>query len=187
MIPDKLQRLFLLGLLATITIVFLWMVSSFLIALIFAAIFSSLAQPLFRIFAKLLRGRKKWATVFTLLTVILVVVIPVLFLVGMVASQAVSVSQIVGPKIQSFLQQSHDLNTLFQKFPALKVLEPYSEFIFEKAGVVVGALGNYIFSSLSSITAGTVIFLLNIAIMIYAMFFFLSDGSAMLNRLWSSL
>lgn len=182
LMTDKFQKVFLIVLLITITIVFFWMVSSLIISLIFAAIFSSLAKPLFRVYAKLMKGRKKCASALTLLTVTLVVVIPLLLIIGMVAHQAVSVSKIIAPEIQSFLQQSHDFNNLFQKFPSLKVLEPYSQFIFEKAGVIVGALGSYIFSSLSSITAGTVVFLINIAIMIYAMFFFLSDGSAMLSR-----
>jgi predicted PurR-regulated permease PerM len=182
MTQDRFQRTFLLILCGAITLLFFQVVKPFLVPLLLGAIFSNLARPLFDRFVRWTKGRRNTAAFLTLTTVVVAVVLPCLALLGVIANQAVQVSYAVGPRVQTFFQHSSNWNDLFQRIPGLHFLTPYQDLIFSKVGALVAALGEFIFARLSSLTTGTVVFIFHLAIMGYAMYFFLLDGPAMLTR-----
>ena len=93
--PDKFRKVFLLLLAIGISIVFYQMVSGFLVAVFLAALLAGLSQPLFKRLLRWFRGRKGAASGVTLLVVLLAIIIPLTGFLGLVAKEAVEVSQTV--------------------------------------------------------------------------------------------
>jgi predicted PurR-regulated permease PerM len=180
---EKFANVFLVLLAIAISIVFLLMVRGFLMAVLLAGIFSGMANPLYRYFLKLFKGRKALASAVSIFLVLLVIVIPLTAFLGVAASQAVDVSQAVTPWIEQQLSQPDALDALLNRIPFFDRLQPYQDQITAKVGELAGSLGTFLVNSVAAATRGTVSFLLQLFIMLYAMFFFLIDGKSILDRI----
>jgi predicted PurR-regulated permease PerM len=73
---------------------------------------------------------------------------------------------------------------LVQRFPALADHVPSQEQLMQNLGTAVKATGAFLVAAASRMTAGTAAFLLDLFIMIYAMFFFFRDGEKILERIF---
>jgi predicted PurR-regulated permease PerM len=179
----RFSRTFLILLLALITGLFLWMIRAFLLTLLMAAITAGLASPLYRRLLRACRGRRSLASVITLLLLLLLVLVPLSLVLGSVAKEAYEISQTALPWIQARLAEPDLLARGLQSLPGADRLLPYREQILQKAGELTGSLGNFLVNSLSATTRGTVTFLIHLGILLYTLFFFLMDGSTLLQRI----
>ena len=180
---EKFAKLFLILLAIGISLVFFRMIRPFLMALLLAGIFSGLSQPLYQRITKLFRGRQAPAAIATILVVLLVIVIPLTAFLGVVAAQAIDVSQSVRPWVERQVNQPHALADLFERFPILQRLEPYQDLITSKIGELAQTIGTFLVNNVAAATRGTVSFVFQLFIMLYAMFFFLRDGHEILDRI----
>jgi len=174
---------FLVLLAIGISIIFLLMIRRFLLAILLAGIFSAIAQPLYKRLLKWFRGHHAPASIATILVVLLVIVIPLTGFLGIVASQAVNVTQSVGPWVQEHISQPGQIDRLLTKVPYFEKLQDYRELIFTKLGELAANTGTFLVNSVTAATRGTVSFFLSLFIMLYAMFFFLIDGRTILNKI----
>jgi len=182
------RRRFLLLLAIAVSGVFLFMIRDFLIALLLGAVFSGLAHPLYSWLLKRLPGRKTLVSILTLLVLLLAVGLPLTAFLGLVAANALEIAQVAVPWIQQNVAQPTMLEQrLLERLPFLAHVEPYRESIVSSLGKVVERAGGFLFNSLSSLTGGTVHFLLSFFILLYAMFFFLKGGSDTLDKILAYL
>lgn len=182
---DRARIVFVLILLIAISALFVAMTRKFLMTVLLAAIFSGLAQPLYKLMLRSVRGRKVIATLLTLIVLIVIIVGPLLTFLGILTNQALEIADTAGPWIQKQVQGSADGGGLGSRIPSLGRLEPYREQILGKAGEAVGTIGAFVVGGLSAATRGTINFLFHFFIMLYAMFFFLADGKAILDKFLS--
>jgi predicted PurR-regulated permease PerM len=180
---ENFGRVFVILLVAFISILFVEMIRNFLMTILLAAIFSGISQPLYSRLLRVFRGHRAVASLVTLLVLLVVIVGPLLFFLGILASQAIQISQTVGPWIQAQINQPDKLTELIDRIPALDKLEPYRAQIMTKLGQFVGAVGNFLVGGLSATTRGTVAFFFQFFILLYAMFFFLKDGGKILDKI----
>ncbi len=173
----------LLLLLLGITAVFLSMIRPFIMAVLLAGIFTSLARPLHRRLLRLTRGRAAPASLLTLAAIVLLIIVPLGLLLGVVTAQALRVAESVAPWVQHRLENPDEINLWLQQQPFYDRVAPYRDDILVKAGQIVGALSRFLVGSVSAATAGTVQFFFMLAIMLYAMYFFLIDGDRLLDRI----
>ncbi|PIP82473.1 MAG: AI-2E family transporter [Elusimicrobia bacterium CG_4_9_14_3_um_filter_62_55] len=182
-----LRRVFLIAFTLAVSGVFLWMVRGFFVPVALAAVFATLAYPMYARFDRWFEGRPAAASLATIAIVFVLVLGPVASFFGIVANQAVKVTQAVTPWVQEKLAKKGDLAAMVRGYPVVSRLEPHlvahQEQIVSKLGSAVSGVGNFFLANIKSITAGTVSFFFEFAIMLYAMFFFLMDGPAMLKRL----
>ena len=178
---------FLIGLLVLITLLFFAMIRDFLIALLMAAIFASLSQPLYTRLVGLMRGHRSPASIATLLVIVLLILVPLGLLLGVVTAQAMKVGNTVAPWVQSRLEDSDRIMLQLRDLPFYEAVAPYREDILKKAGEAVGFTSRFIVGNLSAATTGTVHFFFMLSIMLYAMYFFLIDGGRLLRRLMAYL
>lgn len=181
--PERARRVFLLGLVLGISLLFLLMVRRFLMPVFLAAIFTGLVYPLYGRIVRWMGGRKSWAAIITLLFVLVVIVVPLTFFGGIVTAQAVQITERVRPFVQQHMANEGLLDMLVQRFPRLEMLLPYQGFIMSRFGELASATGNFLFDSLAAATRGTVSFLFSLFVMLYSMFFFLRDGPQFLDRI----
>ena len=78
---------------------------------------------------------------------------------------------------------SGDFGTLPEWVPFAGQLEPYRADIATKLASLVSKAGGFVLGSLSKMTQMTAIFLLNLFVMLYAMFFFLISSPAIASPL----
>ncbi|MBK7701543.1 MAG: AI-2E family transporter [bacterium] len=182
---DRFQKIFLLLLVIAVTALFGRMLKSFLMSILLAAIFAGLARPLYNRLLTWMRGRKVLASLTTLLIVFLVVAVPLGAVLGVVASQALRISETAIPWAQQRLAEPDAMARLLASMPFQAQIEPYREQLLTKAGEVVGSAGAMLFQSVSAMTRGTINALLQLFVMLYCMYFFLMDGPSMLrNVIW---
>lgn len=179
---ETFQRSFLLILVAVISFVFLWMIRSFLIPMFLAAIFSSLLRPLYLKIYLRTKKRESLSAGLSLLAFILLIMLPLFGFLGIVAKEAVNVTETVAPWVQEKINNKEEFHKTLQKFPGSTYIAPYSQKILDNVGSAVSGVGNFIFKGVSSLTAGTLFFFIDLGVMLYAMFFFLIDGPEILKK-----
>lgn len=187
MTEDRFRKAFLLILVIGTSVSFLVLIRSFLTTILMAAIFAGLAYPLYARVHRALKGNRPLASGLTLLLVLALVIAPLLGVVGVVVNQAVRVTASVGPIVTQFVQEPTFFDEQMQRVPGIELLEPYREEILVKAGEIVNAVGGFLIASLTSTTRGTVTFVFQFFIFLYAMFFFLMDGPAILRTMLNYL
>jgi predicted PurR-regulated permease PerM len=171
-----LQRVSVMFNFVLISVIFLWLVRGFILAVVMAAIFAGLTHPLYTRVLTLFRGRRAAAAMATLIVVVLLVVIPVAFFAQMVAVEAFEIGQSVRPQVAAFIQDLDEPGASLEWIPFWDRLEPYREQITTKLGEGAGALSSLLVNGLSAAAQGTLRFFLQLFIMLYSMFFFLTHG-----------
>jgi predicted PurR-regulated permease PerM len=174
-------RAFLLILVLAISFLFLKMIRSFLMALLFAGIFASLAQPLYGRMVKLLRGRRRAAALAVLALVVVLVLAPLVGLLGLVTAEAIKVGDTVVPWVQDKVNHPDKVLGWLQTLPFYDRLEPFQDDILTRAGQAVGFLSKLLIGGLSAATSGTLHFLFMLVVLLYAMYFFLQQGGRLIS------
>jgi predicted PurR-regulated permease PerM len=180
---DRSNNFVVVVLVVFISAVFVSMIRSFLMAIFLAGIFAAITRPIYLWIETGLRGRRSLASILTLLLIIFVVVVPLGLLTGVVTGQAIKVSQSAVPWVKAQLNQPGAFTQLMSTIPYYDQIAPHSELILEKAGELVGGIGQFLVNNLSSAAVGAVNFLLMLFVWIYCMYFFLMDGEKLLEKI----
>lgn len=179
----KVNKIVLLILVGVISALFLTMIKQFLMAIFMAGLFSAMVSPIHKWLTPRLGGRENLASILTITGIVFLVLIPLSILIGVVAGQAVHVGQSVTPWVESFVKEPSTLTVYLEKIPFYEEILPYRDMILEKAGQAVGMISNLLINSLSSMTKMTVTALFNVVIMLYVMFYFLTMGDVLLDKI----
>jgi predicted PurR-regulated permease PerM len=181
------RNAFVLLLVAAISLLALAIVWPFLKPLLLGAMLAGLCHPLYRWLARCFRGRTSLASFTTLLILVVLAVGPLGAFGGLVISQALEVSEKAIPWARSHFGPSSgfDLHDwIVTRFPVLTPYIPNQETIVDNFGLAAKSAGGFLVAAASRMTAGTAAFLLNAFVMLYAMFFFLRDGKAVLEKIF---
>jgi predicted PurR-regulated permease PerM len=176
------RRAFLLLLVVLISVAFLWMIRTFLITILLAALFSGVAYPVYRFLTAKFGGREKAAALVTLLLLLALVVIPLMGVAGAVANEALRINETIRPRLEQ-LREPGAVDRWLQVLPGYSLIAPYRDQIVARAGEVVGSFGGFVFNALSATTRATVLFIFHFAVMLYTMFFFLTDGPKLVRTI----
>jgi predicted PurR-regulated permease PerM len=179
----RVNKIVLLIMVVLISAMFLVMIRQFLMAIFMAGLISAMSAPLHRRLARRLQGRENLASAAVVAGVFCLILVPLAFLLGLVVSQAVHVGQSVTPWVQSFVKEPGLLSGYVEKIPYYEQILPYRDMILAKAGELVGSISSLLINSLSSITKMTVNALFNAVIMLYVMFYFLTEGDGLLRKM----
>ncbi|ABA57014.1 AI-2E family transporter [Nitrosococcus oceani] len=175
---NRYRKNFIMILLVSILAVFLVMIHEYLIAILLAIIFTALLYPVYAWILKKFNGRQVLSSMTTILLAILMIGLPLLGLLGAVAAEAIQISNSIAPWIEKKIpdQNASPLHEFPQWLPFADQLEPYRTRILAKVGEFAGNAGAFIASGISKATQGTIGFIVNFFIMLYAMFFFFIWG-----------
>ena len=176
------RRTFLILLVVAISLAFLWMIRAFLMTILLGALFSGVAYGLHRQIARGLGGREKPAAILTLLLLLTLVVTPLLLVAGAVANEALRINEVIGPRIDQ-LRRPGELDRWLRLAPGYAYVEPYREQILTRGSELVGNIGGLVFNGLSATTKATVLFFFHFVVMLYTMYFFLTDGPRLVRTM----
>jgi len=183
----NLRTAFVLLLVVAVSLLFLAVAWPFLEPLLLGALLAGLFHPLYRWITRVLGGRQSFGAVLTLLVLFILVLGPISAFLGIVVQQALSVSDQAIPWLRQHLGTASRFNLhdwLVQGFPALADYVPSQEQLLQQVGTAAKSAGTFLVTVLSRMTATTAAFILNLFVMLYAMFFFFKDGQKILERIF---
>ena len=183
----NLRTAFVLLLVAAVTALFLAVAWPFLKPLLLGALLAGLFHPLYRWITRLLGGRQSLGAGVTLLVLLVLGLGPISIFLGIVVQQALTVSDQAIPWLSHHLTAASTSNVhdwLVQRFPALAEYIPSQEQLLQQVGTAVKTAGAFLVGFASRMTVTTAAFLLNLFVMLYAMFFFFKDGHKILERIF---
>ena len=183
----NLRTAFVLLLVAAVTALFLAVAWPFLKPLLLGALLAGLFHPLYRWITRLLGGRQSLGAAVTLLVLLVLGLGPISVFLGIVVQQALTVSDQAIPWLSHHLTAASTSNVhdwLVQRFPALAEYMPSQEQLVQQVGTAAKTAGAFLVGFASRMTVTTAAFLLNLFVMLYAMFFFFKDGHKILERIF---
>lgn len=183
----RFRKTFLLLLVLGISILFLLVIRRFLLAIFLAAIFAGMAYPLYRWLRRLFRGRARLAAVSTILVLLLGVGLPLAGFLTLVTAEAVDVIRGASEWIRGLEGRVEHLRALLERIPFADRLEFDLREVAERVGEAAAGTGSVFLGILAAATRGTLTFLLQAFIFLYALFYFLVDGPNILRRILSYL
>ena len=183
----NLRTAFVLLLVTAVTALFLAVAWPFLKPLLLGALLAGLFHPLYRWITRLLGGRQSLGAGVTLLVLLVLGLGPISVFLGIVVQQALTVSDQAIPWLSQHLGAPSTSNIhdwLVQRFPALAEYMPSQEQLLQQVGTAAKTAGAFLVGFASRMTVTTAAFLLNLFVMLYAMFFFFKDGHKILERIF---
>lgn len=183
----KFRAAFVLILVVAVSALFLAVTWPFLKPLLLGALLAGLFRTLYQWVTWRLGDRRSLGAVVTLLILFILVVGPISVFLGVVVQQALNISDQAIPWVRQHLGSASTFNAhdwLVQKFPALADHVPSQEELVQNVGAAAKGAGALLVAAASRMTAGTAGFLLDLFIMIYAMFFFFKDGEKILEQIF---
>ncbi len=181
----SLQRAVFLLLLAAITVAFFWVLAPYSGAVFWAIIMALLFSSTFERLCRTLRGRRNAAALLTLMLIVLIVVLPMVFIsISLVNEVSALVARVRSGDInfRAYAQQIADALPAavraalarFDLFDVQSVIEKFSD------GLLAG--GQALTTHALSLGQNALVFVVNLVVMLYLLFFLLRDGRA-LSRL----
>ena len=181
------RKVFLVLLVAGLTLVLFALLRQFVLTIVVAAFLAGLTSPLYRRLTTRLGGRPRLAAFLTVLLTLIVIIGPLLAVGALVVSQAASITRDVRPVVDEAVNSPTYLDEQLKRLPGYDYLEPYRGELLTRAGEIVSSTGRFLMNSLSDTTLSTVTFIFQFFIALYTMFFFLIDGSDMLRAVLDHL
>ena len=183
----NLRTAFVLLLVVAVTALFLAVTWPFFKPLLLGALLSGLFHPLYRWITRLVGGRRSLGAAIALLVLLVLGLGPVSAFLGIVLQQALTMSDQAIPWLSQHLGAASTFNVqewVVKRFPALAKYMPSQEQLLEQVGNAAKTTGAFLVGFASRMTATTAAFLLNLFVMLYAMFFFFRDGDKILERIF---
>ncbi len=186
-VASPFRRSVIVILVVGITILFFAMLRPFVVTILMAAIFAGLAHPLFRWINQRIGGRRGLAAGAVIVLFCVVVIVPLLFVLLLVAREAVEISVSVRPWVTDKLETRDRLDDLLRSLPWYETIRPYRLQVLAKGAEIVGNAGHYFFERITVGTRNTIQFLLQFFLFLYTMFYLLKDGRGMLQTVRQAL
>ncbi|MDR3088635.1 MAG: AI-2E family transporter [Desulfobulbaceae bacterium] len=180
---ETLHKTVLLALVVAISLLFLGMIQQFLMPLFMAGLFSAIFSAPHHWLSQKMGGRDNLAALLVVLAIVILLLVPIGFLIGIVVTQAIHVSESVTPWVQAFLREPTTVTKHLQSLPYYEQILPYRDIIVTKAGELVGVMSTFLINSLSSVTKMTINAIIGSILMLYIMFYFLNIGDVLLKRI----
>ncbi|MBN1238982.1 MAG: AI-2E family transporter [Gammaproteobacteria bacterium] len=176
----RFQKIFAVAVAVAFTYLFLRLIAPFIEAVLLAAVLTGMLYPLFHRVLAVVPYRPA-ASILTVAGAFFAIILPLLFVLGASVREAIRLSERWAPWVESQLERQQDGAPLPSWVPFDQYLQPYRRQILESLGEFLNQAGTFLVDGLSVVTTGTLMFVLNLFIMLYAMFFFFLAGARWLE------
>jgi predicted PurR-regulated permease PerM len=180
---ERVRRITLVSVAGAISLVFLWMVREFLVALLLAALAAGLLRPIYRRLTKRFSGRRGLAAGITVLLLVLVVLLPLGSFGVLVGLQLVELGEAIQPWARERMSGATSVKQFLESYPSLHFLLPYREQLLEKVSEAGSSAGAAVVSTITKGASQLFGFFLLAFVLLYATFAFLIGGREILSRI----
>lgn len=177
---SKVQNIAFFAVMGFVTLVFLYLLTPFFFPIFWAVVIASIFSPLFRrLNAKLKKPALSAAII--LLSVIVIIILPSLIIGTLIFNESVHIYNSLSSNDGNIEKRIENINKTLKSNPYVVQLNFDDKFITDKLTDVVRSISNFIFTNLKNITQNTFLFIVQFAVMLYTLFFFIRDGEAFLD------
>ncbi len=177
---DKEKKTAFFVLMAAVTIIFLYLLKPLFFPIFWAAVIAGITRPLYLKLNDRI-GRPGLSITLFFLVLLLVIMIPLVGLGIMIVDESMDIYQLVKPggkELNAGLQRI--FNALMDnEFAKLVLIN--KDTLIAKATEALQSLSNYLFVHIKNITQNTLGFVVQFAIMLYTLFYFIRDGGTLLS------
>ncbi|MBI2067611.1 MAG: AI-2E family transporter [Deltaproteobacteria bacterium] len=184
--PKTIPIVVFFGLLTLISLHLVHIFDLVLIPMLWAVILAIVVYPLYRLFLKLFRGRRNWASLIMTLLVVGITTGPMILFSGTLAGEALDFYGRIASSVRD-LRYEEQIQQLLESPVGgffLQIKEKLSALNVEIVPLVVRFfenLTNIIVRQMQEGAKNFLVFLFDYLVTVFVLFFFLRDGEAMLN------
>lgn len=176
-------RIIFLTLLGMVTIIFGYILKPFFFALFWAVLLSAIFAPLNARLNRRLQSPSLCAGL-TLATVLVTLVLPVGLILALLIGESVDLYQSMNTNGGAWMNSVTGVLNTIGSHPLLARFNIDQAFITDKSVELVKAVADFLFKNLSAFTQNTVLFLIEFAVMLYSLFYFLRDGGDFIRTIF---
>jgi predicted PurR-regulated permease PerM len=180
----RFSRNFLLLLLTATGLLLFVVIRDFILAIVLAAVFAVLFYPLHRRFLSMTGGNRGLSAMLTCIVFFLVLLVPVFFVSNLIVAQAVELYQSIEPVISGAADKGAAAGAgklLLPWLPPWLHLEgvDWQAILQENTRAISGYLGKIV----NTTSRTTIVFFIDLFVLLYGMYYFLRDSDATVRRL----
>jgi predicted PurR-regulated permease PerM len=179
---SKLRAILFFGILTTVTVLFLFIISPFFLAIFWAAVIASIFYPLYVRLKKYLKN-ESISTLIVMLAVFFIIVIPLTFLSSLLIKESLQLYDAIDNNRSQISQSIQQTISWIQNNNYVGKLYLDEATIVEKLSDITKTITAFIFTSVKNLTQNSIVFLAMLLIMFYTLFFFIRDGEKMLKKI----
>jgi predicted PurR-regulated permease PerM len=177
---SKVQNVLFFTFLVIVSFLFLYLLTPFFSPIFWAAVIASIFRPLYeRLNGKL--NRPGVCTVIIFLLITLIIILPGSIIGSLLFSESMRVyasHSTDGGNIDSIVKS---ITGAVKDNPYVARLHIDEKFWTEKFSEIARGISNYIFVQMKAVTQNTLVFVVQFAVMLYTLFFFIRDGDKFLG------
>lgn len=178
----KVQNIVFFTALVLVTILFLYLLKPFFFPLFWAAVIAGIFNPLFRrLNAKL--NRPTVSSAMVLMAVIFIIILPGGIIGSLLFTESVQIYSSLDPAGGDDIGKSiENITRTIKNNPYIVRFHIDEKFLTEKFAEIARSVSNFIFEQVTNLTQNTLLFVVQFAVMLYTLFFFIRDGERFLSK-----
>lgn len=167
-------------LLAAVTLLVGYILRPFFFAIFWAVLLAAIFAPLNRRLCARFSSPNLCAGI-TLAAVLVVLILPVGLILFLLIGESLNLYNAVNAQSGSLINSLSGLLDTVGRHPLVARFELDHSFITDKSAEALKAAANFIIRNLSALTENTILFFIQLAVMLYSLFYFLRDGEHLVD------
>jgi predicted PurR-regulated permease PerM len=180
------QNIIFLILLAFITGLLAYILKSFFLAVFWAVLIASVFAPLYKFINKKIVNPNICAGI-TMMGIILCLILPVGLLIDLLIMEIIDIYQSFNSYSSNWIGTLSEALKALSKKPIFASLNLDQTFLINKSQEAFKVLTSYVFSHISEFTKNTILVVVQFAVMLYSLFFFLRDGERLVKTITENI
>jgi predicted PurR-regulated permease PerM len=176
------QNIIFFLLLGTITAFFGYVMAPFFFALFWAVLIAGIFSPLYKRLNKKFKSPNLCASL-TLGAILLCLILPAGLLIDLLVVESLDIYKTFDANTAKWISTLTDTFNSLSRHRIFRSLNMNHAFVVAKSQEALKVVSEFAFKNISDFTQNTIIFFLQFAVMLYSLFFFLRDGSRLLNTI----
>jgi len=176
----KVQNIIFFTVLALVTLLFLYLLKPFFFPIFWAAVIAGIFNPVFkRVNGKL--NRPTLSATVVLVMVILIIILPGGMIGTLLFAESMQMYDALNTEGDQIGKSIKTITETIKSNPYVSQLRMDEAFLTDKFSEIVKSVSNFIFVHLKDLTQNTLLFIVQFAVMLYTLFFFIRDGERFLE------
>jgi len=180
------QNIIFLILLAFITGLLAYILKSFFFAVFWAVLIASVFAPLYKFINKKIVNPNICAGI-TMMGIILCLILPVGLLIDLLIMEIIDIYQSFNSYSSNWIGTLSEALKALSKKPIFASLNLDQTLLINKSQEAFKVLTSYVFSHISEFTQNTILVVVQFAVMLYSLFFFLRDGERLVKTITENI
>jgi predicted PurR-regulated permease PerM len=177
---SKMQSMLFLTTLFLVTILFLYLLKPFFFPIFWAAVIAGVFRPLFKR-VNLRLKRPSVSSAIVLAAVVLIIILPGAVIASLLFNESVQIYNSIGPNNADIEKKITGIMGYVKSNPLFASLHIDEDILTEKFADIARGISNFVFINLKALTQNSIAFIIQFAVMLYTLYFFIRDGEKFLK------